>query len=109
LWAAETTDSPKRISVWDTKTGELINEFFGGSAYFGWAYMDPRHADELYCHNVIWKVDWKNNTCWPYSTIWRQTNPNQPRAVDPNGYGGALTVVSMKDGKQFAYGSSNQQ
>ncbi len=109
LWVAETTDSPKRISEWDVKTGDLVNEFFGGSGYFGWAFMDPHHPDEIFCHNVIWKVDWKNNTCAPYSTIWRQTEPNMARAVDPNGYGGALRVISMKDGRQFAGGNSNQQ
>jgi hypothetical protein len=82
-----------------------VNEFFGGSGYFGWAHLDPRHSDELYCHNVIWKVDWKNNTCAPYSTIWRPTAPNMIGNVDPNGYNGALRVISMKDGGQFAWGS----
>jgi len=109
LWVAETQDYPKRHSVWDTKTGELVNEFFGSAGYFGWAYMDPRRPDELYCHNTIWKVDWKNNTCYPYSTIWRPTAPNMIGNVDPNGYGGALRVVSMKDGKQFAHGQGRFQ
>lgn len=109
LWVAETTDYPKRHSVWDTKTGELTNEFFGASGYFGWAYMDPRHPDELYCHNTIWKVDWTNNACYPYSTIWRPTASNMIGNVDPNGYNGALRVVSMKDGSQFAYGSGQFQ
>lgn len=109
LWLAETTDFPKRFSVWDTKTGECVNEFFGGSGYFGWAYMDPRHPDELYCHNVIWKVDWSKNTCAPYTTIWRPTSPNQIGNVNPNGYNGALRVFTMKDGSQIAYGNGSFQ
>jgi len=29
LWVSETTDSPKRHSVWDTGSGTCVNEFFG--------------------------------------------------------------------------------
>jgi hypothetical protein len=104
LWVAETTDYPKRISVWDAKTGANVNEFFGGSSYFGWAYMDPRHPDELYCHNVIWKIDWKNNTCTPYSTIWRPTAPDEVFNVNPGGYNATLRVRTLKDGSQIAFG-----
>jgi hypothetical protein len=104
LWVVETTDYPKRISVWEAANGKFVNEFFGASGYFGWAYMDPRKPDELYCHNVIWKVDWKNNSCVPYSTIWRPTAPNQITNVDPNGYNGTLRVLTMKDGGQISYG-----
>ncbi|MBI4472140.1 MAG: hypothetical protein HY646_05690, partial [Acidobacteria bacterium] len=55
LWVAETTDSPKRFSVWDAKTSSFVKEFFGSANYFGWACMDPKKPDEIYCHNVLWK------------------------------------------------------
>ncbi len=104
LWVAETLDGPKRISVWDTQTGELVNEFFGGSAYFGWAYMDPKHPDEIYCHNTLWKVDLNKKTKRPHSTIWRATAPNMIRAPNPGGYAGHFRVMTAKNGRQFGWG-----
>ena len=104
LWIAETLDAPKRHSVWNTTTGELVNEFFGASSYFGWAYMNPRHPDELYCHNVLWKVDLDKGTCVPWSTIWRATAPNMIRAANPGGYAGHFRVMTANNGKQFGWG-----
>ena len=104
LWVAETLDGPKRHSVWDTKTGKLVAEFFGGSSYFGWAYMDPKHPDELYCHNVLWKVDLTKGTCVPWSTIWRPTAENMIDMPNPGGYAGHFRVMTAKNGKQFGWG-----
>ena len=33
LWVMESDDKPKRISVWDAKTGAFVKEFFGPTAY----------------------------------------------------------------------------
>lgn len=104
LWVAETLDGPKRHSVWNTKSGTLVAQFFGGSAYFGWAYMDPKHPDELYCHNVLWKVDLDKGTCIPWSTIWRPTAPNMIEMPNPGGYAGHFRVFTAKNGKQFGWG-----
>jgi len=104
LWVAETLDGPKRHSVWDAKTGGLVAEFFGGSSYFGWAYMDPKHPDELYCHNVLWKIDLDKGTCLPWSTIWRPTAPNMIEMPNPGGYAGHFRVFTAKNGKQFGWG-----
>ena len=105
LWVAESTDSPKRISRWNTQTGELVDEFFGGSSYFGYCFIDPAKPDEIYGHNVLWKIDWSNYTTQPVSTIWRQTTPNTMLAVGPDAYQGHLRVFTRDDGKQFAYGN----
>jgi len=104
LWVAETLDSPKRHSVWHTKTGKLAREFFGGSAYFGWAYMDPKHPDELYCHNVLWKVNLTTGACVPWSTIWRPTKENMIADPNPGGYGGHFRVMTAKNGHQYGWG-----
>jgi hypothetical protein len=104
LWAAETLDAPKRHSVWDPKSGTLLNEFFGASSYFGWAYMDPKHPDELYCHNVLWKIDLVTGACTPQSTIWRPTKPNMIAQPNPGGYAGHFRVITAKNGKQYGWG-----
>ena len=104
LWIAETLDSPKRVSVWDTRTGALAREFFGTSSYFGWAYMDPKHPDEVYCHNVLWGVNLDTGSCVPVSTIWRATTPNMIQAANPGGYAGHFRVMTAKNGKQYGIG-----
>jgi len=104
LWVAETLDAPKRHSVWDTENGECVDEFFGGSSYFGWAYMDPKHPDEVYCHNVLWRVDLDKGTWEPVSTIWRATAPNMIKQANPGGYAGHFRVITANNGKQFGWG-----
>ncbi|MFH1571455.1 MAG: hypothetical protein ABIL09_25920, partial [Gemmatimonadota bacterium] len=104
LWVAETLDAPKRQSVWDAATGELVAEYFGGSAYFGWAYMDPEKPDEIYCHNVLWRVDLDRGTWEPLTTVWRATRPNEVGEAEPGGYAGHFRVVTARSGRQFGWG-----
>lgn len=104
LWVAETLDFPKRVSVWNTETGENVDQFFGGSSYFGWAWMDPERPDEIYCHNVLWKVDLDKRTKQIVSTIYRRTGPNQPHAPNPDGYTGHFRVFTADNGRQYGWG-----
>ncbi len=104
LWVSEILDAPKRHSVWNTQTGALVKEFFGASSYFGWAYMDPKHPDELYCHNVLWKVNLNTGSCVPHSTIWRPTAENMIEQPNPGGYAGHFRVMTAKNGKQYGFG-----
>jgi hypothetical protein len=107
LWVAETLDFPKRISIWNTQTGKFVNEFFGGSSYFGWAYIDTEVPNEIYCHNVIWKINWKTNEWKPYSTIWRATRENMVAAPNPGGYNGHFRVITAKNERQYGFGRSS--
>ena len=104
LWVAETLDFPKRISVWDTETGACDAEYFGASSYFGWAWMDPAHPDEIYCHNVLWKVDLDQRTKQIVSTIWRKTADGMIPPVTASGYGGHFRVITAANGRQFGFG-----
>ena len=98
LWVAETLDGPMRVSLWNAADGAFVNEFFGGCSYFGWATMDPRHPDEIYCHDTVWKVDWAKNSCTPVSTMWRATANNMVNnATDYH-------VFTAKNGHQYAWG-----
>ena len=102
LWVAEQTDGPKRISVWDTGTGAFEREFFGGSSYFGYAYINPAVPDEIYCHNVLWHIDWDKRTTTPISTIWRKTAPEMIEEPNPDGYQGLFRSLTAANGRQYA-------
>ncbi|MEI6518439.1 MAG: FlgD immunoglobulin-like domain containing protein [bacterium] len=101
LWVAETLDSPKRISVWDTKHGTCLNEFFGGGHYATFVSMDPSREDEAYCDMTTYKINTKNGTWSPKNTMWRATQPNM---IDGTGW---LRVLTAKDKSQYAWGSSH--
>ncbi len=91
LWVAEQDWNPKRFSVWDTKNGKLITEFFGGSHYSTYASMDPADPTRVYCHGVQWKVDIDKGTWYPEATVLRETAecPRHP--------------VTLPNGRQYAY------
>ena len=106
LWVAETLDGPRRVSVWDTESGENVEEFFGASAYSAFAWMDPEHPDEVYCHNVLWKVDLDTGAKRPWATLWRPHGPNSPPA--PMGsFQYKLRVLTAENGHQYAWGKMN--
>ncbi len=105
LWVAEHLDAPKRVSVWNTASGENVNQFFGGSAYSTWVMMDPQRPDEAFCHNVIWKIDLDSGDWAPYSTPWRSTGPDVPPGP-PTGssHGSGLGLVTAANGEQYGWG-----
>ncbi len=108
LWVAETTDGPKRISVWDTQTGGNLKEFFGGSGYFGYGYIDPKKPDEILAHHVLWDIDWDTYQVKPTTTVWRKTDANMIEAISPSGYRGTPEIFTADNGKQYMFGKSYQ-
>ncbi len=102
LWVAEESDSPKRISVWDVRSGRMVKEFFGAAHYSAFTWMDPEHPTEIFCDSVIWKVDLDNKTWYPYSTFWRASE-------NPDGFGyiathmGGFRAFTAKNGRQFGW------
>jgi hypothetical protein len=106
LWVAETTDAPRRISVWDAKTGAFKKEFFGGSDYFAYGFIDPAKPDEVLVHNVLWKIDWKNYKVTPETTVWRKTEPTMIPAMGVGAYAGNTKILTAANGRQYLYGNN---
>jgi len=102
LWVAEESDSPKRISVWDVRSGKLSKEFFGAAHYSSFIWMDPENSREIFCDSVIWKVDLNKKTWYPYSTFWRASD-------NPDGFGqvathmGGFRAFTAKNGRQYGW------
>ncbi len=90
LWVTEANPAPKRISVWDTKTGKLVAEYFGGSAYSTYVSMDPNDPTRVYCHATQWKVDLDKGTWFPEAIV---TGPE---------HDAFFTVLTGPNGKQYA-------
>ena len=60
LWVMEADECPKRVSVWDTKTGKFVKEFFGPTSYgaLGGA-ISPRDPNIVVGRGCEWKIDEK--------------------------------------------------
>ncbi len=48
LWIAEVAYVPKRVSVWDPVTGELLRAVYGPTKYGGGGALDPRDTTRFY-------------------------------------------------------------
>jgi hypothetical protein len=107
LWVAECIDYPKRFSVWDTASGAPVDQFFGAAHFATQVDMDPHHPDEVYCDNVLWKVDLDTGEWKPYSTIWRRRSPNMVQPPGCGGHAGHFQVFTAENGRQFGWGQQN--
>jgi hypothetical protein len=106
LWVAEAADAPKRISVWDAKSGAFQKEFFGGCDYFAYGTIDPAQPDEMLVHNVLWKIDWKNYKVTPLTTVWRKTAPEMIPYPSPGASSSTTKILTAANGRQYMYGNS---
>jgi hypothetical protein len=63
LWVAEASQQPKRVSVWNVATGELVREFPGGVGYGGGMgrafWLDPQTKRRAYYNGMEFKLDWE--------------------------------------------------
>ncbi len=101
LWVPETSIPMKRISVWNSKTGKLMKEFFGGCSYSPFAWIDPTNKSEAFFDNTIWKIDLKKGTWYPKSTYY---SPKSANAINP-GNGGfffPFRTFTARNGRQYA-------
>ncbi len=102
LWVTEADDRPKRISVWEAKTGRFLREYFGGSAYAVMSAPDPEKPDEVYVHNVRWIVDYAKGTARPAATVWRN-HWRTPALPGPGADNGNTWRMFSYKGRKLAY------
>jgi hypothetical protein len=73
LWATEEDGAPRRVSVWNAKTGEFANEFFGASTYgaIGGA-INPLDPCLMIGQGCEWRIDPKTGRASVLGVITRQ-------------------------------------
>lgn len=58
LWVTERDESPRRISVWNAKTGAFMKEFFGPTNYgAGGGAISPLDPYTMVGHGAEWKLN----------------------------------------------------
>ncbi|MFZ2656157.1 MAG: hypothetical protein WAX69_14595 [Victivallales bacterium] len=74
LWVAEDENMPRRISVWDSKSGKFIREFIGGSTYGGTqgGLIDPSNPNRAYSDGAWFSIDLEKEGYGPMLTLGRR-------------------------------------
>jgi len=63
LWVCEEDIQPKRVSLWDSKTGKFIKEYLGGPEYGGGpVWLDPLDKTKAYYKGMEFSLDWDKGT-----------------------------------------------
>ncbi|MCX5669858.1 MAG: hypothetical protein NTU94_00860 [Planctomycetota bacterium] len=86
LWVAEADASPKRVSTWDARTGKLVKEYFGPTAYgaTGGA-ISPLDPTVMAGHGCEWRLDPKTGRDTCVAVITRDGMSNARFGVGANG------------------------
>ena len=97
LWVAERDAAPKRISVWNTRTGSFVRELFGPSPYGAkGGSIDPLDPNVMAADNCEWIIDPK-------------TGRSRLAAVIDRGGAGASTGAGGGGvGMRFGVGNGNR-
>ena len=86
LWVAEADSAPKRVSVWDTKTGKLTSEFFGPSSYGALGGgINPVDANLMVGQGCEWRIDPQTGRAACLGTITRDGMENSRFGIGSNG------------------------
>ena len=86
LWVVETDGAPKRVSVWDVKTGQLLHEYFGSTGYgaLGGA-ISPADPNIMVGQGCEWRLDPQTGKARVTGIITRDGMENSRFATGSNG------------------------
>lgn len=106
LWVTEQDAMPKRQSLWDAKTGKLIRDFYGSTAYAPMMAPDPDEPEHVYLHNTRFIVDYEKGTWRPDATVFRThyggATIGGPDATVYRFMGSTFEIASFQ-GRKFAH------
>ena len=86
LWVAEDDGSPKRISVWDARSGAFLRDYIGPTPYGGGTFfwIDPKDPTLAHAEGTTFKLDYSRKTYTPLAIDYRRQNRDDP--FTPNGH-----------------------
>jgi hypothetical protein len=84
LWVAEDDGSPKRISVWEARTGSLLRDYIGPTQYGGGTlfWIDPKDPTLLHAEGTTFKLDYARKAYTPLAIDYRRRSRDDPFTPD---------------------------
>jgi hypothetical protein len=109
LWVAEDDGSPKRISVWDARSGAFLKEYIGPTPYGGGTllWIDPKDPTLVHAEGTAFKVDYGRKTYTPLAIDYRRENRDDP--FTPNGHNLAIRQGRILHHDGYEYVVSNER
>jgi hypothetical protein len=76
LWVTEDENSPRRISLWDAKSGKFLREWIGGSVYGGTegGLIDPSNPTRAFSDGAWFGIDLSKEGYQPLLTLHRRSS-----------------------------------
>jgi len=75
LWVAEYDNTPRRVSVWDTATGQFLQEFCGSTWYAAaGTQVNPLDPSQAFVMGNICQLDWEKGLWRVTGTLHRPTS-----------------------------------
>ncbi|MDQ2799910.1 MAG: PA14 domain-containing protein, partial [Armatimonadota bacterium] len=71
LWVAETDFVPKRVSIWNTRTGNLLQAFYGPMEYGGGGALDPADKTRFYYSGLEFALNWQDGSNKPVANYYQ--------------------------------------
>ncbi len=110
LWVCEDDSQPRRISVWDAKSGAFIREFIGGTIYgaVNGGMLDPKDPSRAISAGCWFEIDLGKEGYRPLSTMWRRLKRDQYFGFGPSlGSNSASSVRFMEqNGRRIVLSNS---
>ena len=99
LWVAEDDSTPRRVSVWNSRSGALIKDYIGPTAYGGGSaiWFEPGDPTIMHTMGCKFKLDLQKKTWNPLAIETRRLSKDQPFALNGARWGDATRV--LKHGK----------
>ena len=104
LWVAEDENSPRRISVWNAKSGAFEKELIGGTTYGAThgGLIDPSDPSRAYSNGAWFQIDLGKEGYRPLFTLARRLSlDGYLTDIDSNSYGGHAKRIIKADGRRF--------
>lgn len=103
LWVAEDDGAPRRVSVWDSKTGAFLKDYIGPTPYGGGTYfwVDPKDSTQIHAATMRFKVDLDKKTYVPEATVFRSLNRDDPFIPNCGEVAWGHTEVLYHDNQEY--------
>jgi len=105
LWVVEDDGTPKRVSVWDAKSGAFLKDYIGPTPYGGGTYfwIDPKNPEQVNTEGTRFKVDYTSKTYAPEAIAYRRQNRDDPFTPNGHNLGGYQVRILYHNDREYAF------
>jgi len=101
LWVAESTENPKRSSLWDTKTGALLRDYAGTTGYAVAGSINPFDPTVGFSGDTVYRIDLEKGGYEPTYSLGKSGDPDQ--LFPPTVHHSTTSKTVLYQGKTYVF------